>query len=202
MSYEIKEGVDLPINDEEENRKRKWKYIIFFSTIGLIIIALAIVILILTNKKATPTYAEYSFSYSANDINSSTSLVNRDLNLEKVSEDNAYKGLLTFSTSSRSNAFIGDYETHDYLYKLSGKNPNVLTIHMRLSSNDEHHIDHLISDYSTIVLFEGDVHDKKQIDPSSLTIYLSDENRQLNVVYSSANDISIYSISYTLKIQK
>ena len=116
--FEIKK---FPNKDDERRRNRILLGVIIGSSISIVLIVLLILFLVkhenANNKK------NYSFEYNNTSIKLETTIVDKTLSLESVSDDDLFDVKLNISTDAFF-AYLGTYNLNDFLYKADNLTDN------------------------------------------------------------------------------
>ena len=186
--YEIKKSP----KQSGDNQKRQniiRTMVIISCTLLVVLLILLLVFLILRNQQQNDqNKKKYTSSFTSSLVSDTSSLDNKSFTVTSPTDDNAYLVSVMMNTTT-SNASLGNYETHNYLYSIYGGSPNnVLTLTLNVKDSNNSNVSNKISDIEfTIELGDKDSH-------SPITLDKADESTKA-ATYSSSNEIKIYSIS-------
>lgn len=169
---------------EREKKNKKITTIVIITSILLVIfVILLIVLLLLRNKQdQNNNKVKYQISYDTTLVTDITSLDSKSVSFTVTSGDNKYDVTVKLNTTN-SNASIGSYMEHDYLYSIYDGHPNTLDISLQIYSKENPSIKITTISDIKYTLYLGD---KDEYHPLSLDINTS--------TYSSDNLISIYKL--------
>ena len=186
--YEIKKSP----KQSGDNQKRQniiRTMVIISCTLLVVLLILLLVILILRNQQQNnQNNKKYTSIFTSSLVSDTSSLDNKSFTVTSPTDDNTYLVSVVMNTTT-SNASLGNYETHNYIYSIYGGSPNnVLTLTLNVKDSNNNNVSSKISDIEfTIELGDKDSH-------SSITLDKADETTK-TATYSSSNEIKIYSIS-------
>lgn len=185
--YQVSEN-KKPLKSDNDNKKKTLKIVLIISSIVLVIIlALLIVLLWFNNNKPnTSNKVKYNNSYDASLLTDTSSLKNKSFTINGTTNDDKYVVSVIMNTTT-SNASIGSYTEHDYLYSIYDGIPNnelILTLKVKEDNSD-------ISDKISDITFTIYLGDKDSYNP--ITLDMANENNKSSI-YTSNEDISIYRI--------
>ena len=172
-------------NDKEKKKKKITIIVVISSILVVILIALLVILLILRNQQnpTTNNKVKYQATYDTTLVTDTTSLDNKGVTFTVTSGDNKYDVSVKLSTTT-SNADIGSYIEHNYMYSIYDGHPNILDMSLTVKDkeNNNKNITNNISDI-TYSLYLGDK------DDYSILVLEKDAS-----TYSSDNLISIYKL--------
>ena len=177
---------------EKEKRKDN-KQTILISSLILGLVAVIIMVLLLVRyckpKEESPKEKQsYLFNFEPTLVTDTTSLHDKTLSLN-VTVDSKYRCELSI-TSGVSNAMLGNYSIHDYMFKSYGQETNTLSISVKFKDVSTDVIS-VVTDYEDLeyVLYLGDK-DSHSIATSGYTV--SEEGV---LSYTSNTDIYLYKVA-------
>ena len=155
----------------------------------LIFLIILLILLLLKNKHndADNNKRKITSSFDTSLLTDTSSLDNKSFTLTTSFNDEYYVSVVMNTTTS--NASIGSYTSHDYLYSIYDGNPNnELTLTLKVSDNENNDISNTVSD----IVFTIELGDKDSHTP--ITLDKANENNK-TTTYISNNTITIYSIT-------
>ena len=178
-----------PQSDNQKKQKIVRTLVTITCTLLVVLLILLLVFLILKNQQNNQNKKQYTSIFDASLVTDASSLDNKSFTVSSPTNDDAYLVSVVMNTTT-SNASLGNFATHDYLYSIYDGNPNnVLTLTLLVKDNSNNTS---VSDKLSDIVFTIELGDKDNHSP--ITLDKADDNTR-TATYSSTNDIKIYSIS-------
>lgn len=178
---------------EKEKRKNNKKVILLSAAVlgafALVVGTLMIVKYCIPQNKTPSTDKEsYLFVFEPSLIDSTTAL-GEDNSLKVNHSNGNVKCTLTIGCGE-SNALLGSYIDHDFLYESYGKSLNTLTLNVGFTNPE------VVSDYSDLeyVVYIGSKDNHQILSEDKYTV----ENSKLT--YTASEDIYLYGVAVGVKI--
>ena len=185
--YEVKQSP----KQSGDNQKKKYfirTMVIISCALLVVLLIFLLVFLILKNQQNGQNKKKYTSSFDATILTDTSSLNNKSFTITSPTSDNVYLVSVVMNTTT-SNASLGNYETHNYLYSIyDGVPNNVLTLALNVKDSNNNSVPNKISD----IVFTIELGDKNSHSPTTLD--KADENTK-TATYQSQNTITFYSIS-------
>ena len=182
-------------NPTNKDKKKTITILVILSSIVTLVI-IVLLILIFSKRKQQQLY---EVSYDHTSITSTTSLTGRTLSYQEMLDSNTYRLDLSITTNSDS-ATLGEYDLEDtYLYKASSLTGN-RDIEITFTIFDIAKNDYVSSDGIGSLRYEIYVGENKDSKEKINDYYYEPEGFEHKLTYSSFDDIYLYSINLSFKM--